>query len=142
MPKTIKLKKYVGIIEEYEAHAVIHPGMLLELRPDGKVQVHNDVAGFAIPRFALEDELQGKTINDAYLAETPVQVWVVNRGEVVLARLQAGQNVVIGDRLVSAGDGTLRKAVALETNFIAEALEAKNLTLPGAVSSHIIVCVI
>ncbi len=109
MSKTIKLKKYSDVIEEYVANAAITPGNLVELRSDGKVQNHAQEDKNVLPMFALEDELQGKTIADNYAQHDPVQVWIPYRGDQVYARLKANENVVIGDQLVSAGDGTLKK---------------------------------
>ena len=112
MPNTIKIKKYVDIIEEYEANAAIMPGMLIELMSTGKVRAHATAQGNALPMFALEDELQGKSIDDAYAAADRVQCWVPVRGEQVYAILADGESVSIGDSLESNGDGYLRKHVA------------------------------
>lgn len=106
---TIKLKKYLDIIEEYTAtNAAITPGALLELTSVGLVKAHSDAGGVALPMFALEDELQGKEINDNYAANDKIQVWVAVRGEIVFANIADNEDVSIGDYLVSAGDGTLR----------------------------------
>jgi hypothetical protein len=129
---TIKLKKYLDVIWEFVANAAIEPGMLVELMSTNKVRAHADANGNAIPMFALEDELQGKGIHDAYAAGDPVQVWVAQRGEKVYALLEDGQAVVIGDFLVSAGNGHLRKFVGgdsgaaeeLPMEIVAMALEA------------------
>ena len=108
---TIKLKKYLDVIEEYTAtNAVITPGALLELTSAGLVKAHSDAGGVALPMFALEDELQGKEINDNYAANDKIQVWVAVRGEIVFANIADNEDVSIGDYLVSAGDGTLRVA--------------------------------
>jgi len=109
MANTIKLKKYLDIIEEYGAEAAITPGMLLELNSSGNVQVHSTAGGNVLPMFALEDELQGNDIDDAYVADDKVQVWVAVRGEWVYAILADGQNVSVGDFLESAGSGLLQK---------------------------------
>lgn len=106
---TIKLKKYSDIIEEYEAAAAITPGMLLEVTSAGKVQKHSGAGKTVAMLIALEDELQGKEITDAYVAGDQVQCWVAGRGDVAYLRLQDGQSVVIGDFLESAGNGELRK---------------------------------
>jgi hypothetical protein len=58
--------------------------------------------------FALEDELQGKGIDDAYAAGDRVQCWIPNRGEVVLAILADGASVEEGDFLESNGAGYLQ----------------------------------
>jgi len=140
---TIKLKKYLDVIEEYEAAAAITPGMLLKLDSDGKVQKHDSAQGTAIPMFALEDELQGKGIAEDYASGDRVQVWIAQRGEQVYALLKDGTSVAIGDYLVSDGAGALKKyvavdesvnpddTVAIETEhnvIVAQALEAMDLT--------------
>ena len=103
---TIKLKKYSDVIEEFVAGAAITPGMLVALNASGAVIPHGEAAGNAIPMFALEDELQGKTIDDAYEAGAPVQVWVAGRGDIVNAI--AGAEIAAGDFLVSDGTGKLK----------------------------------
>ena len=105
--KTIKIKKYLDIVEEYEAVAALYPGHLLELTTAGKVQKHSDASGEVVAAFALEDELQGNGIDDAYAAADKVQVWYPTKGEVVNAVLADGENASIGSLLVSNGDGTL-----------------------------------
>lgn len=113
--KTIKLKKYSDVIEELKANATITPGHLVELLSTGKIRAHGTASGNVLPMFALEDELQGKSINDNYAENDKVQVWVPYRGDIVNAILKDGQNVVVGDFLESAGDGTLQKHVADST---------------------------
>ncbi len=107
---TIKLKKYSDVIEEFVAAGEIKPGMLVTLNADGKVIPHNLDGGNAIPMFALEDELQGKTIEDEYAIGDPVQVWVAGRGDIVYALANSGVTINVGNFLVSAGDGTLKPA--------------------------------
>ena len=108
---TIKVKKYSDVIEEMVASAAITPGMLLIIESTGKVKAHNQADKDAFPIFALEDELQGKGIDDAYAANDPVQCWVPYRGDIVNAILADGQKVVIGDPLTSDGYGRLKKHV-------------------------------
>ena len=108
---TIKVKKYSDVIEEMVASAAITPGMLLIIESTGKVKAHNQADKDAFPIFALEDELQGKGIDDAYAANAPVQCWIPYRGDIVNAILADGQKVVIGDPLTSDGYGRLKKHV-------------------------------
>ena len=108
---TIKVKKYSDVIEEMVASAAITPGMLLIIESTGKVKAHNQADKDVFPIFALEDELQGKGINDAYAANDPVQCWIPYRGDIVNAILADGQKVVIGDALTSDGYGRLKKHV-------------------------------
>lgn len=110
--RTIKVKKYSDVIEEAVAYAAITPGMLVEFRTDGKVQAHAGAQENAIPMFALEDELFGKTITDTYAADAPVQVWIAGRGDIAYAILVSGQNVTAGTWLVSNGDGKLKAAAS------------------------------
>jgi len=105
---TIKLKKYLNIIEEYEAEAAIIPGELIELNSSGNVQVHSTAGGNSLHMFALEDELQGNGIDDAYAAGDRVQVWIPTRGDQVYAILADGNDVSIGDFLESNGSGELQ----------------------------------
>ena len=135
MPNTVKLKKYQDINMEFLANAAITPGHLVELLSTNKVRKHATAGGNALPKmFALEDELQGKEIDDDYSADNPVQVWVCQPGEVVNALLKDGENVAIGDALESAGDGTLQKCSADSTGvyyhnqIVGIALAALNLT--------------
>lgn len=129
---TIKIKKYSDHIEEWIANAAITPGMLVQLMSTGKVRAHTPANGNAIPMFALEDELQGKAIDEAYAAADQVQVWIPYRGDQVYALLSDGENVVIGDFLASNGDGYLQKFVGGDSNaneelpleIVAMALEA------------------
>lgn len=109
MSNTIKLKNYLNIFEEYAANAAITPGHLIEVISTDKVQVHATGDGNALPMFAIEDDLQGKTIDQAYAAGDRVQVWIPQRGDQVNAILHDEEAVVIGDFLTSYGDGTLKK---------------------------------
>lgn len=115
--KTIKIKKYSDVIEEYAAGGTITPGHLVALNSDGEVIVHATEAGVILPMFALEDELQGKGIDDTYKEDDRVQVWIPGRGDEVYALLAANESVNIGDYLVSKGGGTLKK---LASNTVAD----------------------
>lgn len=125
--RTVKVKKYSDIIEELVAASAITPGMLLELDSAGKVKPHSASGQNAIPMFALENELEGEGIGDAYAADDPVQVWIATRGEKVNALLADGENVAIGDYLESNGDGYLKKHVADVESF--ESAEAGSITV-------------
>ena len=85
--------------------------MLLIIENTGTVKAHNLADQDAFPIFALEDELQGKGIDDAYAANAPVQCWIPYRGDIVNAILADGEKVDIGDPLTSDGYGRLKKHV-------------------------------
>jgi len=131
---TIKLKKYVDIINEYKAGGVITSGMLVAVNSVGAVIAHAVAGGVCSKMFALEDELQGRTIKDNFVSGEPVQCWVTVPGEEVNALLADGEDVAIGEVLVSDGAGKLKvatpnaSAVIIEQYPIAIALEAVNMT--------------
>jgi hypothetical protein len=124
---TVKIKKYLDIIVEKVANAAITPGMLIEPMSTDKVRAHATAEGNVIPMFALEDELQGNGINDAYSADDPVQCWIPQRGEEVYAILADGYNIDIGDWLASNGDGYLREHTAETESW--EVSEAGSVTV-------------
>jgi len=124
MPNTINLKG--GIIrKEAEAAAAIMPGHLVELDSSGLAQVQSSAGGVAQRAFALENDLIGGGIDDAYADSVTVQYGVFQRGAEVYAWLDGGENVGIGDLLVPAGDGSLA-AVGTDEEYAicAIALEA------------------
>ena len=129
--RTIKLKDYLHVMEEYAAVAAITPGMLIELTSTGEVQVHDAAAGVGEKMFADEDQFQGKTIADAYAVGDKVSCWLPQRGDVVYAFLADGENVAVGAKLVSDGAGALQEAGSIEENVIAVALETVDLSAAG-----------
>lgn len=143
---TIKLKKYLDVIEEYQASGTITPGMLLEYDSSGKVKAHSAAGQPAVTLFALEDELQGNGVDDNYSANDQVQVWVAQRGEQVYGILANGENVSIGDYLESNGAGYLQKyaadsagAVEYPNSIVGQALEAVDISdSSGAESSTVL----
>lgn len=117
--RTIKVKGYLDVKEEYPAHdATIRPGMLVELTSADKVQKHGTAAGPVLPMFAAEDELQGHGIDDLYDTDDIVQVLIPTRGDQVYALLDDEEDITRGDFLVSAGNGRLQKydAVAFSSD--------------------------
>jgi len=133
--QTIKLKKYFDVVNEYDAGEAITPGMLIALASDGDVDLHASAGGICEKMFAMEDELQGRTIDTDYDAADPVQCWIALPGEEVFAWLANGEDVSIGTQLVSNGDGQLKEwteaasaAVVTEEFVIAMALEAVDMS--------------
>jgi len=120
--------------EEANAGAAgIYPGMLLKLNSSGNVVVHNIEGGRGEAMFAEEDALQGNTIETVYTSGQPVMLILPNKGSVVNAMIEDGQDISIGDELMSTGDGKLKKASDLESGetlsqVIAIAVEACDLT--------------
>lgn len=127
--KTIILKGH-GTRFEAVANAAITPGHLVYLMSTGKVAVHASAGGLAEKAFAVEDDLQGKTIADAYASAAPVQYNVMRPGDEVNALLADGENAAIGDKLVSAGDGTLKELSSESTDesVVGIAMEALDMS--------------
>lgn len=124
-----------GRHEEAVAAGAITPGMLLKASstlddanpPKSKVVAHDVAGGYAEAMFAVEDALQGRTIADAYSSGELVQIVMAEKGDVVLAWLNSGENVAAGDFLVSNGDGMLQKLAGSELP-VAVSLQTMNLS--------------
>jgi len=128
-----------GRHEEDIAAGVIRPGDLLattsadEVQPNacGKVVKHATAGGVAEAKFALEDALQGKTINDSYAVGDIVGNVLCNKGDVVYAWLSEGEVTTPESFLTSNGDGSLKVATGSD-HVIAKALEAVDASDSGA----------
>lgn len=120
---------------EFTAGGAITPGHLLIKSSATAVIAHNAANGANQRMFALENDLVGEDIDDAYASGENVQVGYFAPGEKVNALLAYGENVAAGAQLTSAGDGTLQAAAgsALDriVGYAAEAVS--NLTGGAAV---------
>jgi len=143
-PNTILLKKYVAKRQEAIAAGAITPGMLIERTSADKFQAHSSAGQPAARLFAIEDELQGNTISDAYSAADRVQAEVCDPGDMVYALLAAGENVAIGAKLESDGAGALQAYAAgsageveYPASLVAIAREAVDNSASGATATRI-----
>lgn len=124
-PKTIELYGN-GCQHEAEALAAITPGHLIE-RAAGGVQVHSTGGAGGNPHFALEYSYTGRGIDDAYADGDQVVFKTFYPGASVYALLEDGNNVSVGDFLISEGNGLLSLQAADSTAIVfAQALEAVN----------------
>jgi len=97
----------------------VTPGALLERTSTAdQFQAHSSADAPHQSMFAVEDELQGNEIGDNYAASARVQVHIAQRGDVVNALLANGEVTVIGDVMISNGDGNLK---VLDTDSSANA---------------------
>jgi hypothetical protein len=103
---TILLKNYSNVFEEHKAGGTIYPGMLLIMSAEDTVVAHNDdnPATF-MPLVAVEDALQGRSIDDPYVSGDPVKVWVPYTGDWVYAIAEDGSNYTVGMFVASNGSG-------------------------------------
>lgn len=140
-PKRIHLIGDDSRHEEGKAAVAITPGQLIMLDSAGTYRPHGTANGAAETLFALEDALQGKTIDDDYAADDQIGFVVAEPGDVIYALLDPGENVAIGAHLSSAGNGNLQAATSTNIRR-AIALEAVDNTDSDAVAARIRVRVV
>lgn len=106
-PNTITLKNS-GVRKEKLAGGAITPGHLITVNSSDQAVVHPTAGGNARKAFAVENDLIGNGIGDAYASGDTVQFEVYQPGDEVYALVPAAAAaIVIGDALESNGDGTL-----------------------------------
>lgn len=132
MPNTITLKG-TPIRKEGVTDEAVTPGHLVELGGSNDVQKHSTAGGNSQRAFALENDLVGDDIADAYDSGDTVQYGVFPAGGEVYALLAYGENVSKGAFLESDGNGALQAHVADSSDVQTEglvgiALEAVNNT--------------
>ena len=97
---------------ERSAVAALNPGHVLELTAADKLQKHSTAGGNIVPLLvALEDDLQGKEVLEAYAADDIIRGWIPRSGDQVILVLKEGENIAIGDVVESAGAGEVQEHV-------------------------------
>jgi hypothetical protein len=96
--------------EEEVAAGTISPGMVLEVTTSATVQAHSSEGGRCERLIAIEDALQGGTVDDNYSAADIVSIAVANPGSVFNLLMAAGETGMPGQEVISAGDGTVKLA--------------------------------
>ncbi len=131
--------------EEAIGSGALVPGYLVEkfVSGDGAVRAHSVEGGRGLVMVAIEDALQGKTLMDAYADGDKVQYNIQRPGTRFLGVLKVGETVLIGDELISAGDGTLIKASSASSGttiqkVMAIAEEDLDLTVSDATDNYLI----
>jgi len=129
---------HMYISEEAIATAVaIAPGMWLEKTNAGTVQAHSTAGGWSQSMVAVEDALQGKTVTDAYDASARIMYHHEQPNSRFLAILKAGEDVGIGDPLVSDGAGRMVAETGTPEEIACWAEEVLDLSGSGAVDTLI-----
>ena len=125
------------ILKEGEASEGITPGHLVEFGGSNDLQLQSTAAGVARRAFALENDLVGKGVDDAYVAGDTVRYGVFEQGAEVYAWLDGGENVAKGAQLVPAGDGSLAEVGSgEEASICAFAMEAVDNSGTSAGGAH------
>lgn len=114
-----------------EADGAILPGEMIELAADGKYDrlassKAEALKGAAGLKIAVEDALQGRTVDDAYADGDQVFFYEPKNGDHLLVLVASGENIAVGDTLVptGGGDGKFEEAGGSETRYAFEALES------------------
>jgi hypothetical protein len=125
-PNTIFLGGDRTQIGDLAASETITPGHLVDRFNAGGVirwRKHATASIAVAPAFATEQSMVNKGVDDNYLVNDLMEVSIGSRGSYFWAFIASGQNIVAGNKLESAGDGTLKIFAA--GVVIASALENK-----------------
>lgn len=121
-PRTIHLGGPAVQIEKDAAEAVT-PGHLVEIDTSGDYQKHASSTGIAQPAFAVEDAQNNVGYDTDYTLAARMQIRIGAPGSTFWAWLVSGQDVNVGEKLASAGDGMLTDS---DTNPVVFAIEDKD----------------
>jgi hypothetical protein len=97
--------------EEYKAvEAGIYPGMQVKLDTNGELVKHSSSGGALGDEkmFAMEDQIQGKTVDDVYADDSIVTVILPYVGCEVNLLLEDGEAVTPAVKIMAGGDGTVK----------------------------------
>lgn len=101
--------------EEYKAGASgLYPGYLVRLNSTGhrgEVVVHNVIGDPCEAMFLMEDALRGRNVDHVYTSGDVASIILPGKGSVVLAMIEDGADINIGDKLMSNGNGKLIEAI-------------------------------
>lgn len=128
-PNTIFLGGERTQINDLAASAAITPGHLVERFNNAGVirfRKHATAAADTARLVATEHAMANKGVDDDYAANDLVEVSALRAGSTAWMLIASGQTIVAGNRLESAGDGTLRILAAGTALF--SALENKTAT--------------
>lgn len=125
-PNTIWLGGPRTVINDMAAKAAITPGHLVERVNTAGVwrwQKHATAGGDAQRAVATEQSMLNKGVSDDYAVGDLVEVAELGMGSNAWMFIASGQNIAYGQKLESAGDGTLRALASGTALFVA--LETK-----------------
>ena len=126
-PNTIYLGGVMTEIGDMSAKEVIRPGHLVERINTAGVwrwQKHATAGGNTTPAVALNQSMLNKGVDDDYGVADLMQVGIFAPGGYAWMLIASGQNIAYGNKLESAGDGTLRILAAGTPLFVAVETQA------------------
>jgi hypothetical protein len=101
----------LSLNREYKSAGAVTPGQLLETDSANDVKRHATAGGAWDGIVALEDYTWGKDIDDNYADNVQVQTKQLRAGDVFNGLLADGESVTKGDKVMSNGDGDVKKFV-------------------------------
>jgi len=138
MKNRIHLKGEYRYEEAVAGEAGIYPGMLLKLNSSGQVIKYTTLGGAYGDEVlvAMEDALQGHSVDDAYTSGEIVGYIIPVPGTVLNMLVAVDEEIAIGDKVVSEGTGMLCELGNLESadsagRVIGVAIEAADLSDSG-----------
>ena len=119
-----------GHYNEGVLDTVISCGSAVELAADGNydavVSTQAEALKAGIQPIAIEDALQGNTVDDAYAVGDIVFTYQAVAGDHLQVLVKDGETIAVADNLVvvGSGSGLFEKAAGSETAYQVKALEA------------------
>jgi hypothetical protein len=119
-----------GHYDEGTLDAAVSCGSAVELAADGNFDPVQSSQAEAlkqgIPLIAIEDALQGNTVDDAYASGDIVFTYQPVAGDHLQVLVKDGETIAIADKLVveGGGSGLFVEAAGTETAYQVKALEA------------------
>ncbi len=128
--KRIHSKGPITQEESVAGEAGILPGMILILNSSNQVVKHATAGGDYGDELlvAIEDQLQGKTVSDVYASGDIVTYMIAHIGSELNLLLDDGEAVVIGSKIISTGDGTVKLTTGVPKANIGVATAALDLS--------------
>lgn len=105
----------------YNAVETITPGMLVEIHDDSGVPgwgVHDSADEPVHVAVALEQIELNQGVDDTYAAGDRCKVGILRSGSMFWGIIPSGQDIAIGARLQSNGDGKLKAAGSGDVRFV------------------------
>lgn len=118
-PRTIVLQGELSHVhvERQAGAAGIMPGDCLMIDANNEFVVQANASGKEPVIVAKEDDLQGKTIDQAYADEDVVFAHFAQKGDKLYLRLAASQTITIDDLLDYNGDGKVKLTAGTNPRF-------------------------
>src|SRR5690349_6270605 len=110
-PNTVFLGGDRTVINDLAASEAITPGHLIDRFNNAGVirfRKHATAGGAVAPIVALDQSMLNRGVDDAYAAADLVEAAALHKGATAWMLIASGQNITAGQKLESAGDGTLR----------------------------------